>query len=388
MIKKIKIYLIMMNKISKYTFIGSVITVCLFSLFSCKHKVERQAMPVMDIHVADPVVKDVMLTKQYPGYLTSEQTVELVARVSGVLKKVLFKPGSIVKKGTLLFVIEPIRYKDDLTKAKASLKTATAQLGYQQSNLERMREAAKSNAVSEIQVIQTAAAVSQAEAAVNTAKAAISQARTDLAYCYVRAPFDGTISRNQFDVGNYVGTGGASTTLATMYKDRKMFVYFNVEESQYAQMLAVGDKSGIPPISIQVGGDSQGATQAAGVTYSGILNYHSPNVDVATGTISLRADIDNSKGALKTGMYVTITLYYDELKDAVLVREASIGTDQRGKYLYVVNDSNVVSYRPIVLGELIGDSLRQVAQGITKDERYATTALLKVRNGMKIKPIN
>lgn len=367
----------MMNKLSKYTFIGMVILLYLFSFLGCTTKPKHSAMPIMEIQVSSPLVEDVMLTKQYPGYLTAEQTVNLVARVPGILEKVQFKPGSQVKKGALLFVIEPTLYKDNLIKAKAALKTATAQLAYQRSNLDRMREAAKSNAVSEIQVIQTEANVSKAEADVNTARATISVAKTNLSYCYIKAPFDGTIDRSQFDVGNYVGAAGASTTLATLYKDEMMFAYFNVEDKQYLSMMSSTLHS--QPISIQIG-------ETGGVSYPGLLNYLSPNVDVATGTLSLRADIKNPERVLKAGMYVTITLPYHDLKEAVLVREASIGTDQLGKFIYVVNDSNVVNYRPIVLGQLINDSLRQVQQGISPKERYVTTALLKVRNGMKVKP--
>ena len=90
---------------------------------------------------------------------------------------------------------------------------------------------------------------------------------------------------------------------------------------------------------------------------------------------------------LKSGLYVTITLPYSEQKDAVLVRDASIGTDQLGKFLYIVNDSNIVRYRHIEPGQLVDDTLRQVISGIRPDERYVTTALLKVRDGMSIKPI-
>lgn len=369
----------MMNKLSKYTLIGTAVFLYQFSFLACNTKTKQSAMPIMEIQVSSPLVQDVMLTKQYPGYLTAEQTVQLVARVSGVLQKVLFKPGSQVKKGALLFVIEPTLYRDNLIKAEAVLKTATAQLTYQRSSLSRMREAAKSNAVSEIQVIQTEASVSKAEANVNSARAAISEAKTNLAYCYVRAPFDGTINRSQFDVGNYVGATGAAAVLATLYKDEMMYVYFNVEDKQLTHMM--GSVLEPTPVSIQIGETEQRS-------YPGLLNYLSPNVDLATGTLSLRADIENPKRLLKTGMYVTITLPYNDLKEAVLIREASIGTNQLGKFIYVVNDSNVVNYRPIVLGQLINDSLRQVQQGISPKERYVTTALLKVRNGMKVKPIN
>ena len=117
------------------------------------------------------------------------------------------------------------------------------------------------------------------------------------------------------------------------------------------------------------------------------MDYLSPNVDLSTGTLNVRANLDNPKGILKSGLYVSITLPYGQQKNAVLVPEASIGTDQLGKYLYVVNDSNIVRYRHIVPGQLIGDTLRQVVSGLSPNEFYVTKALMKVRDGMKIKPV-
>ena len=108
---------------------------------------------------------------------------------------------------------------------------------------------------------------------------------------------------------------------------------------------------------------------------------------MSTGTLTVRANFDNPKGVLKSGLYVSITLPYGEAEKAILVKEASIGTDQLGKYLYVVNDSDIVHYRHIEVGQLMGDTLRQVMSGISPQERYVTEALMKVRDGMKIKPI-
>ena len=109
--------------------------------------------------------------------------------------------------------------------------------------------------------------------------------------------------------------------------------------------------------------------------------------DSETGTLNVRANLDNKDGELKSGLYVTITLPYSEKRDAVLVHDASIGTDQLGKYLYIVNDSNIVRYRHIEPGQLVDDTLRQVVSGLEPNERYVTTALLKVRDGMSITPI-
>jgi RND family efflux transporter MFP subunit len=122
-------------------------------------------------------------------------------------------------------------------------------------------------------------------------------------------------------------------------------------------------------------------------TFEGRIVYLSPNVTLATGTVQLKAKLNNPNGVLKSGTYVHITLPYEEVPNAVLVRDAAIGTDQLGKYLYVVNDSNRVEYRPIRTGQLVDDSLRLVTDGLSPRERYVTQALLKVRDGMSITPI-
>lgn len=121
--------------------------------------------------------------------------------------------------------------------------------------------------------------------------------------------------------------------------------------------------------------------------YFGKLNYVSPNIELSTGTLNLRAEIENPKGDLKSGLYVTVKLPYDEQKSAVLIRDASIGTDQAGKFIYVVGDSSKVRYRHIETGQIVEDSLRLVTKGLSPDEMYVTSALLKVHDGMIITPV-
>lgn len=340
-------------------------------------------MPTPVISVAKPVVKDVTLTKDYPGYLTTEQTVNLVARVNGTLQSTSYAPGGRVKQGQLLFVIEPTLYKDQLIQAEAELKTAQAQLEYARNNYSRMKEALKSDAVSEIQVLQAESSVTEGVAAVSSAEAALSTAHTNLGYCYVRAPFDGTISKTTVDVGSYVGGSLQPVTLATIYKDNQMYAYFNVADNQWFGMMMNDQQSmkKLPKqLMVQLGKEGM-------ASYPATLDYLSPNVDMSTGTLMVRANFDNPEGMLKSGLYVSITLPYGEAENAILVKEASIGTDQLGKFLYLVNDSDVVCYRHIEIGQLIGDTLRQVLGGLSPQDRYVTEALMKVRGGMKIKPV-
>ena len=355
-------------------------------LTGCKEKKDAGAMkgmPTLAISVAKPIVKDITLTKDYPGYLTTEKTVNLVARVNGTLQSVSYAPGGRVKKGQLLFVIEPTLYNDKVAQAEAELKTAQAQLEYARNNYSRMKEAVKSDAVSQIQVLQSESSVTEGVAAVSNAEAALSTARTNLGYCYVRAPFDETISKSTVDIGSYVGGSLQPVTLATIYKDDQMYAYFNVADNQWLEMSMNNQQptKDLPKkIMVQLGKEGT-------ESYPATLDYLSPNVDLNTGTLMVRANFDNPQGVLKSGLYVSITLPYGEADHAILVKEASIGTDQLGKFLYAVNDSDIVHYRHIEIGQLINDTLRQVLGGLSPQERYVTEALMKVRDGMKIKPI-
>ena len=321
-------------------------------LTGCKEKKDAGAMkgmPTLAISVAKPIVKDITLTKDYPGYLTTEKTVNLVARVNGTLQSVSYAPGGRVKKGQLLFVIEPTLYNDKVAQAEAELKTAQAQLEYARNNYSRMKEAVKSDAVSQIQVLQSESSVTEGVAAVSNAEAALSTARTNLGYCYVRAPFDGTISKSTVDIGSYVGGSLQPVTLATIYKDDQMYAYFNVADNQWLEMSMNNQQptKDLPKkIMVQLGKEGT-------ESYPATLDYLSPNVDLNTGTLMVRANFDNPQGVLKSGLYVSITLPYGEADHAILVKEASIGTDQLGKFLYAVNDSDIVHYRHIEIGQLI-----------------------------------
>ena len=223
------------------------------------------------------------------------------------------------------------------------------------------------------------------EASVRNAEAALKTARTNLGYCFIRAPYDGRVTRASYDVGNYINGAVQPVTLATLYKDDLMYANFNIEDNQFMRMkliAAQNDPSIKMPTHVTIRAGQDGRQ-----TYTGTLDYLSPNIDLSTGTLNVRANLKNEDGELKSGLYVTITLPYSEQKDAILVRDASIGTDQLGKFLYIVNDSNIVRYRHIEAGQLVNDTLRQIVSGIRPDERYVTTALLKVRDGMSIKPI-
>lgn len=354
-------------------------------LSGCGKKEASANMEALPVEVAKPLVKNVVLTRDYPGYLTAETSVDIVGRVNGTLLSKLYPSGQRVKKGQTLFIVDPTLYQNTVKQSEAALNTAKANLDYARSNYERMKEAIKSDAVSRIQLIQAESNVRIYEAAVSNAEAELKTARTHLSYCYIRTPIDGIADLAEYADGAYISGEGNPVKLTTVYNDMKLYSYFDISDNQYLTFeLLRNAKTKIPEeehsVTLRVG--TQGTK-----TWKGKLNYLSPSFNLSTGTMRLRAELENPDGILKPGLYVSVTLPYATAENAILVENASIGTDQLGKFLYVVNDSNEVSSRHIEIGQLVDDGMRIVNAGLSPNERYVTKALMKVRQGMKILPI-
>lgn len=340
---------------------------------------------VLPIQVAHPMVKDVVLTRQYPGYLSADAAVEVMCRVSGQLTQSNVSAGQRVRKGDVLWLIDPTPYRDAVRQAEATLKTAQAELAYAQSSYERMQEVIKSEAVSEIQLLQAEANVKKCEAALHSAEASLNTARTDLGYCQIVAPIDGQITKGNYSVGAYIPGGGSPVAMATIYKDDIMYANFTVADNQWLRQLLVEELTKHSAdstyyVTVRLG-------EGGALKWQARLDYLSPNISLSTGTLDVRAVLTDPSHLLKAGSYVTITLPVGRMSDALLVPDASIGTDQLGKYLYVVSDSGVVHYRHIETGELIDDTLRIVKAGLRPTDLYVTQALLKVREGMHVSPV-
>lgn len=347
------------------------------------HKREQieTAGNALPVEVATPVVRSVTLTREYPGYLEADVTVSIVGRASGTLQKQSYTAGNRVKKGDILFVIEPTLYENAVAQAEAALATAQAGLEYARSNYERMKQAIESDAVSRIEFLKAESNVKSYEAQVSNAKAALGTARTNLSYCYVKAPTDGVVGIENYSVGTYIPGAASPVELCKMYKDNKMYAYFDIGDNQWLGKQKRSDAVGKEEyITFTLGNDKYFRWKAK-------MDYLSPDINLSTGTLRVRAELDNEDLFLKPGSYISVVLPYESIAEGILVRDASIGTDQLGKFLYVVNDSNVVQYRAIETGNLVDDTLRLVTSGLKAGERYVTKALLKVRNGMPVTPV-
>lgn len=355
----------------------------LFGLTTCKktdQTANEDSLPV--INVSEPVVDSIVLHKTYPGLLNASISADIVGRVNGQLLTQNYTSGAYVKKGQVLFTIEPTKYREAVASASATLANAKSEYEYASKNYEALKEALKSDAVSQIEVIQAKSDMEQAQAAIKSAQAALAQANLNLSYCTVTAPFSGYATSNVLNPGAYVSGEASPVTLCTLYDNTEMVAIFDIEDAQYEQMISMhGGKNNALYRNIPIS-----FTQNLPHKYTADLFYESPSINSSTGTMTLKGTIENTYNELRDGMYITVDLPYGINSKAVMVKDASIATDQLGKYLYVVNDSNKVVYTPIKIGELYQDSLRVVNEGLKPGDRYVTEALLSVRNGMEVKP--
>lgn len=353
-----------------------------FSFSSCHHS-EQKADPIPDIEVSAPIVQSVILSKDFPASVISDSKADVVARVDGIITAKFFKDGQMVNKGDRLFSIETSKYASLAEEARAQLSNAESQLSYATDRLNALNEAFKSNAVSEMDVIQAQNAKVQAQAAVHTARASLSIANTNLGYCTVVAPVSGKISAALLDVGAYVAGDSSPVTLATIYDDSNLSVQFDISEDAYNTMLVnnvvMGD-SLLANVPLKLG-------KSDNITEYVDIRYVSPSVNISTGTVSMRGKVLNSSGNLRAGMYALVSLPFSRKENGILVNDASIGSDQLGKYLYLVNDSNQVVYTHVEIGGLYNDTLRLITKGVTPTDRYVTKAMINVRQGMKVNPV-
>lgn len=374
-----------MKTTEKHDIMKNILFAATISLLivSCHSNKKEEAPEIPEIYVANPVTDSVVLENTYPGYLKAANSAEVVARVSGQIISRNYKEGDFVNKGQVLFVIESTKYRDAVEQAQGAYSQAQSQHEYYSKQYAAMKKALAADAVSQMEVAQAESNMNSAAASMKTAAAQLQTARTNLGYCTITAPISGHISAPEIDPGNYVTGEGASVKLATIYDDSYMKAVFDIEDAQYELM--VGKNGGTTgPLYRTI---PLKFSQALPHNYTADLYYTSPSVDPTTGTLTLEGKVANPDRELKDGMYVTVSLPYGVNPKAVLVNDASIGNDQLGKYVYLVNDSNKVVYTPIETGAVYHDTLRIVNKGVKPTDRYVTKALLTVRNGEEVKPV-
>lgn len=352
-------------------------------LSGCQAPPEVPAPIPPKVSVATPVQRDVTVTQEFVGSTEAFKSVNIRARVQGFLDEMSFEPSAFVRKDQVLFVIEPEPYEAQRDRAAAGLKAAEAGLRSAESDLDRLEQAIKTNAVSQQEVTRARADRDQASAALLEAQSALTNAQIQLDYTTVESPISGLVSRNYVDLGNLVGSGEA-TLLTTVRQIDPIYAYFEVSERFVAQALdQVGghrnpNRENLMPATLLL--------EETGLEIEGVIDSLENTVDAATGTIRLRGVFPNSDAKIFPGFFVRVRLPGKFLEGALLVEESALGTDLGGRYLMIVGDDNIVERRYIQPGPLQSDKTRVILEGLELGERYISEGLQRARPGMPVTP--
>lgn len=360
------------------------LTIAMATMASCSKKQEKAPEPTPEISVATVTTDSVTTFREYPGYLTADKYVDIVSRVNGYVVSKHFENGGYVRQGDVLYVIEPGNYADAVRQAQAQLATAQSNYDYNTRNYTAMKKALESNAVSQMEVAQAKSNMENSLASVQNARAALQSAQTTLGYCTIRAPFSGHISDGPYREGSYVAGEGSPVTLSQLYDDTSVNINFAIDDAELLRILT--DTQGARKLDLAHLPVTFADTIAG--TYTADLSYMAPNVTTGTGSLKAYAKIMNPKGILRAGMYGVAKLPTGTLPHAMIVQDAAISSDQQGKFMYIVNDQNVVVYTPVKVGDLVDGTHRVILSGVRPGQKYVNKALLKVRDGMKVKPIS
>jgi RND family efflux transporter MFP subunit len=359
--------------------------VALASLAGCGGP-QNQAPPPPEVMVAQVLHQKIIDWDEYTGRFQAIDTVELRPRVSGYIDRVLFREGQAVKKGDTLIVIDPRPYQADFDRAKANLALAKAQRELATLEAERVHKLKDSGAVSQEELDERVSALHQQEANVAAAQAAFDAAALNLSFTNVTAPVDGQASRAEVTRGNLV-TGGnnGGTLLTTIVSTDPMYVYFEGDEHAYLRYNELA-RAGARPSSRNFANPVRvGLANEEGFPHEGRMDFVDNQLNVRTGTIRARAILDNKDGLFTPGLFARVQLLGSAERDAVLIEERAVGTDQTQNFVLVLGPENKVEYRPVQLGRGLR-GLRIVTKGLNAGDIIVVNGLQRVRPGMQVTP--
>ncbi|HRO58353.1 MAG TPA: efflux RND transporter periplasmic adaptor subunit [Burkholderiaceae bacterium] len=296
----------------------------------------------------------VALSHELPGRLEASRVAQVRARVAGILQKRVFREGSDVKAGELLFEIDAKPYRAALQSAEASLARAQANLGQAAAQAKRYAPLIKANAISRQDYDNAVAAQKQGEAEVAAAKAAVQTAQINLDYASVTAPIDGRIGRALVTEGALVGQGEA-TPLAVVQQIRPLYVNFTQSATEVMQLRQALDSGQLRRAANGDGAEVRVVLEDGSVySHPGRLLFSDLSVDPASGQVMLRAELPNPEGLLLPGMYVRVRVSQAEVPDAVLLPQQAVTRTDAGDTVLVIGADNKPEQRRIEVGQARG----------------------------------
>lgn len=345
---------------------------------------QAAAAPVVPVEVATVGTQHIVDWQNYSGRLQAVDQVDIRPQVSGPITAVHFKDGSLVRKGDVLFTIDPRPYAAAVAQARAEIAAAEARAIYTAADLARSQRLVSDNAISRRDFEEKQRAASEASANVLAAKAALSAAEINLGYTRITAPVAGRISRAEVTAGNVVSPATAQA-LTTLVSVAELYASFEVDEATFLKVINPAragtphdNKSPQAPVFL-------GLAHEDGFPRAGRVSSVDNHIDASSGTIRVRAVFDNRDGLLLPGLYARIRLGGNLPREAVLIDEKAIGTDQDKRFVLVVEQDNRTAYREVKLGP-VHEGLRVIESGLAAGERIVVNGLQHVRPGDVVAP--
>jgi multidrug efflux system membrane fusion protein len=340
------------------------------------------------VTVSHPIVRDVVEWDEYTGRLEPVEMVEVRARIAGYLQEVHFTDGQRVDAGDLLFIIDPRPFERAVDTARAELEQARTRVENAAKDVERGRPLVDRKILSEREFEDRANRLRDAEAAAKVAEARLKTAELELSFTSISAPIAGRVSRSNVTAGNFVAAGGSmgATVLTTIVRQDPIHVYFDVSENRtlrYKRLAQAGQQAGgaVTGAAVQVA-----LPDEQGFPHRGRLDFSDNRLDPGTGTLRVRAVLENKSGLFSPGMFVRVRLAGSPTHSALLVPDEAIGTDQTSKFVYVVaEEGGTVVRKPVVLGPL-ANGLRIVRRGLAAEDWVIIKGVQRARPELKVTP--
>ena len=362
---------------------------------ACSKKTEAPPPAPPKVTVAHPDTRTLVDEDNYNGWLEAAENVDVRARVRGHIAKIGFTDGQIVKKGDLLFQLDPRPFEAEMGRSRDELRVVEAQKVAADRDYDRMKQLVGEGAVSKTEADKSEARALSLAAQVEAAKQEIARKALDVEYARITAPIGGRVSRAQLTVGNLVNAGGTDPVLTSIVSIDPIFLYFNIDERSlqryqktYAERIRQGNRLKEAKFPFNFGMDSE-----AGYPNQGVLDFANNRVDRETGTIQVRGVVANPASRFTPGSRVRVRIPFGDAYDAVLVPDTAILTDQDKKYLLVINEQNVVVRRDVKPGRLLEDGMRAVSavdkgQGVKENDWLIVVGLQRARINYPVEPLD
>lgn len=338
------------------------------------------APPAIPVSVATVEAREIVPWAEFSGRLEAIERVELRSRVAGVVEAVHFREGNLVKQGDLLVSIDQAPYLAELERVQAQVLAAQARVALAESENERGQQLSASRNLSQRDLDTRVNALREGQANLRAAEAARRTAQLNLDYTQIRAPIAGRIGRLDVTIGNLIAAGGQ--VLTSLLSVDPIYAAFNADERSLLDALASlpNGSRALEQIPVKL-------TTAAGgnTSVSGRLHFVDNGIDGASGTVRVRALLDNPEGRLMPGQFVRVQLGQAKAEPQLVINERAVGTDQNKKFVFVVGDDAKAVWREVSLGAA-HDGLRVVTAGLKPGERIVVNGLQRVRPGAVVAP--